>query len=119
MRADFQQHYGLNLDEMGGAYSISHAACLAAQLPKDSRTFVSLNPLCEYASPTNRLLALIEYHAHMGWYVHTEDARKGRNAPKFIAGAREAGEETAQGDALDIDEYMEILARPRKEVQHG
>lgn len=101
---------------MGGAYSVTHAACLAAQLPKDSRTLVATDPLCEYASTTNRLLALIEYHTHMGWYMKTEDARKGRNLPQFVVRDK-AG--TTQGESLDIDEYMELLARPRKEVQHG
>lgn len=117
MRADFQQHYGLNLDEMGGAYSIRHAASLAAQLPKDSRTFVAADPLCEYASATNRLLALIEYHTHVGWWQLTEDAQKGRNHPQFIATPTGSG--TTQGESLSIEEYMEILALPRKEVQHG
>lgn len=118
LRADFQQHYGLNLDDMGGSYSISHAACLAAQLPKDSRTFVASDPACEYASATNRLLALIEYHTHVGWYMSTEDARKGRNQPKFLSGLADKREST-QGESLSIDEYMEILTKPRKEVQHG
>lgn len=103
---------------MGGAYGIGHAACLAAQLPKDSRTFVAADPLCEFSSATNRLLALIEYHAHVGWYMHTEDAKKGRNEPQFLMGLTgDAG--TTQGESLSIDEYMEILAKPRKEVQHG
>lgn len=104
---------------MGGAYGIGHAACLAAQLPKDSRTFVAADPMCEYASTTNRLLALIEYHAHAGWWMHTEDARRGRNQPRLLLmpDAGDAG--TTQGESLSIDEYNEILARPRKEVQHG
>lgn len=103
---------------MGGAYSIGHAACLAAHLPLDSRTFVAENPLCEYATATNKLLALIEYHAHVGWWIHSEDARNGSNAPRFIASPEEESGRT-QGESLSIDEYMEILARPRKEVQHG
>lgn len=104
---------------MGGAYGIGHAACLAAQLPKDSRTFVAADPLCEYASTTNKLLMLIEYHAHMGWYVHTEDARKGRNQPQFVTASVDGESNRTQGESLFIDEYMEILAKPRKEVQHG
>ena len=119
LRADFQQHYGLNLDDMGGSYSIGHAACLAAQLPKDSRTFVAEDPICEYASATNRLLARIEYHTHTGWYVHTEDAQKSINMPQFLMGLTDGKEGTTQGESLSIDEYMEILAKPRKEVQHG
>lgn len=103
---------------MGGDFSIAHAACLAAQLPKDSRTFVALDPRCEYASTTNRLLALIEYHAHAGWWVHTEDARHGRNRPQSVLSANDR-KGTTQGETLPIDEYMEILAKPRKGVQHG
>ena len=104
---------------MGGSYSIRHAACLAAQLPPDSRTFVAADPLCEYASATNRLLAQIEYHTHVGWYMRTEDAQKQRNQPQFLMGLVGGESGTTQGESLDVDEYMEILARPRKEVQHG
>lgn len=104
---------------MGGAYSIGHAACLAAQLPPDSRTFVASDPLCEYASTTNRLLALIEYHAHSAWWMHTEDARKGRNQPRLVFQSGKGKSGTTQGETLTIDEYKSILAKPRKEVQHG
>lgn len=103
---------------MGGTYGIGHAACLAAQLPLDSRTFVAIEPSCQYASTTNRLLASIEYHAHAGWWVHTEDAKKGRNHPCHVA-AQPEGKGTTQGESLSIDEYMEILSKPRREVQHG
>lgn len=78
MRADFQQFYGLNLDEMGGAYSIGHAACLAAQLPYGSR-----------------VVTLI------------------------VAASEKDKEGTTQGESHSIYELNEILAKPRKEVQHG
>lgn len=76
MRADFQQFYALNLDEMGGAYGIGHAACLAAQLPFGSRVISLLSK---------------------------EEEQEG----------------TTQGESHSIDEYMEILSKPRKEVRHG
>jgi hypothetical protein len=79
LRADFQQWYGLNLDDMGGDYSISHAACLAAQLPGDSRTFAAFRREEAASEPSGK----------------------------------------TQGESLPIDEYMELLSRPRKEVQHG
>ena len=104
---------------MGGAYSIGHAACLAAHLPKDSRTLTALEPMNVYGTATNRLLALIEYHAHAGWYVHTEDARKGRNAPKPVFDNSEDKRGKTQGDSLTIEEYEAILAKPRREVQYG
>lgn len=116
LRADFQQCYGLNLDDMGGSFGIGHAACLAAQLPPDSRTFSAADPLCAYATPTNRLLALIEYHAHAGWYVHTEDARRGRNRPRPVTERTARG---TQGQAMEIGELREFLARPRREARHG
>ena len=42
LRADFQQYYGLNIDGMGDAYPLFHAACLCAQLPPESRTIRAL-----------------------------------------------------------------------------
>lgn len=104
---------------MGGAYSIGHAACLAAQLPPDSRTFVASDPLCEYASTTNRLLALIEYHAHSAWWMQSEDARKGRNQPRLVFQLDKGKQGTAQGESLTIEEITTLLAKPRKGVQHG
>ena len=104
---------------MGGAYSISHAACLAAQLPKDSRTFVAVDPMCEYASTTNKLLALIEYHTHAAWWQRTEDALKGNNKPVPVFAQTDGGHARTQGDSLTIEEYMAILAKPRREVQYG
>ena len=103
---------------MGGAYSISHAACLAAQLPKDSRTFVAFEPLSAYGTVTNQLLAMIEYHTHVGWWVHTEDARNGQNKPQFAAMKPDNSGKT-QGESLSIEDYQALLARPRKEVQYG
>ena len=103
---------------MGGSYSISHAAVLAAQLPKDSRTLIALDPASAYCTVTNQLLALIEYHAHVGWWLHTEDARNGRNRPQFVTAKPDESGKT-QGEALTIEEYQALLERPRKEVQHG
>ena len=64
---------------MGGAYSISHAACLAAQLTAETRTIAAVLKTMD---------------------VNGDEGR-------------------TQGESKPIDEYMEILARPRKEVQHG
>ena len=43
-----------------------------------------------------------------------------RTISSYSLTLEEQGEEgKAQGESLPIDEYMEILAKPRKEVQHG
>ena len=84
LRADFQQFYGLDLDGMGSAYTVDHAACLAAQLPSDSRTVRRIDPgrswgWCEH------LLANIEYWTHALVWAKTKDARNGTNKPKRIS----------------------------------
>lgn len=38
MEADLQQAYGLDLERMGVAFSVRHAAALVAMLPASSRT---------------------------------------------------------------------------------
>lgn len=45
LRADMQQVYGLNIDDMGEAFSPWHAASLAAQLPRGSRVHSRLAEL--------------------------------------------------------------------------
>lgn len=37
LRADFQQTYNLNLDDMGDQYTVAHAASLAQMLPNHTR----------------------------------------------------------------------------------
>lgn len=38
MEADLQEVYGLDIERMGGRYSVRHAAALVAMLPQSSRT---------------------------------------------------------------------------------
>lgn len=42
-----------------------------------------------------------------------------RTISSYSLTLEEQGEGKAQGETKPIDEYMEILAKPRKEVQHG
>ena len=88
VRADFQQYYGTNLSQMcddpdhsRGEYSVYHAACLAYNLPRDSRVMRKLVP--EYWSDTVSLLALCEFWAHSLCWMLSEDGRHGRNKPKL------------------------------------
>lgn len=39
LEADMRQVYGVDVWEVGEGMRLGHAACLAAQLPADSRTF--------------------------------------------------------------------------------
>lgn len=68
LEADFRQYYGLNLDDVGSAFTFSHAANLAANLPKDSRCLVKIEPDLSWNSETwilrriDYLLASIAYN---------------------------------------------------------
>lgn len=116
IRADFQHYYGLNLDDMGGAYSVMHAAALASQLPHDSRTHIAIDPQNAWGL-SECVMAMIEYNTHLTWYASTEDARRNRNRPVPLLGGGETRRKTTQGIALDQEDYMEILSKPRKEVK--
>jgi hypothetical protein len=61
LRADLQQFYSLNLDDMGGSYSYEHAAALVANLPRSSRMASIFNAACEW-DDSEYLLFLIEYN---------------------------------------------------------
>ena len=50
--------------------------------------------------------------AHLPWESRTFAAFR-REMPTDVEDGM------AQGESLPIDEYMEILSRPRKEVEHG
>lgn len=76
-----QQFYGLNLDDMGAAYTPAHAAALAAQLPRESRCFRAEAPACEWGD-AEYLLASIEYSCRALAWAKTKDAQRGRNVPK-------------------------------------
>lgn len=56
LRADFQQFYGLNVDDMGAAFTRLHAAALCAQLPRESRLVRAMDPAAEWGDS--------EYIAH-------------------------------------------------------
>ena len=60
LEADFQQYYGLDIGGMGEGYTVSHAACLAAQLPHGSRCMSLLSGSNGWTDETV-LLSLIEY----------------------------------------------------------
>lgn len=81
LRADFQQYYGLNLDDMGNGYSYAHAAVLVAQLPIGSRLLSKMDPRASWTQ-SEYLLSLIEYDLRVLAWQRTRDAERGQNKPK-------------------------------------
>ncbi len=83
LTADFRQYYGLDLADMGRAYSVAHAAILAAQLPEGARSLGVIDPVLSW-SVDRYLLASVEYSLRALLWSRTKDAEKGRNKPKMV-----------------------------------
>lgn len=110
LRADFQQFYGLNIDDMGDGYSVLHAADLAAHLPRDGRTYVAENPDNAWTLQ-NQVLALIEFRLHWWNWAHTDDGMHMRNYPKCLIPSDEQARSASSGDSeqMPVDEMMQFV----------
>lgn len=100
LEADFQQYYGLDIGGMGEGYTISHAACLAAQLPHCSRCMSLLSGSNGWTDETV-LLSLIEYDIRAFMSSFAEDAPE-THLPLGYADLHQVG-----GD--DGDEYRSMV----------
>lgn len=110
--ADFQQFYHLDVYGM----SIWRAADLAAALPLESRCMKLLDPLHGWTI-RDEIASRIEYWLHVLVWRDTEDAKWKRNVPEQITPKQEKTEK--QEFAIPVDEYAELLSRPRKEEKDG
>lgn len=110
LRADFQQFYNLNIDDLGNSLSINHAAALCEELPSSSRVVKAINPRAAW-DEEKQLLAMIEYWAHVNVWAQSKDAKYKRNKPKLI----EPKNKEKQKDIVSYssNELDEILKRKR------
>ena len=109
LRADFCQYYGCAFDAVLRESPLE-AADLAVMLPRGSRTMTAIDPEYAWGQETYLLANIANSLALLVW-AQTKDGQKNRNRPKPITPPK-----TRQGKAYTVDEYKEILARPRKEV---
>ena len=120
LRADFQQYYGLNLDDMGGGYTISHAACLCAQLPRESRTLKALatpeqSEELLWTLPVRIAVEQLNMLNVIRW-LHTKDAAEGVNFPKPLLPPELRDAELRQPDA---EGYKAALAELRERINQS
>ena len=108
LRADFQRYYGLNLDDMGGAYSVEHAADLAACLPSDSAVLRAMYPRNGWTA-TEYLLHRIEYECRILIWQQSRDGQKGRNKPRPLPTPEDEAKVRRKLDATDRDMVAEML----------
>ena len=116
LRADFQQYYQLNLDDMSVKYTVLHAADLAANLPARSRCMCALEPALEWSRQDHLLAETVNMLRILVW-AQSRDGQKGRNRPKMIEPPRSHSRvDTHKEGQLSADEYRDKLNRVRKEM---
>lgn len=113
LRADFQQYYGLNIDDMGVLYTHSHAAELAAYLPKGCRTRAAVHP-CDEWSEELYILSSIEYSLRVLAWQNTDAAKKGLGKPKPLRTPAQTAEIERRIEDTDIEHVSKMLGIPRE-----
>ena len=115
MRDDFQQYYGLNIDDIGVVFSVHHAATLAVMLPTQSRVISIAAPYASWTLDNHLLAAAVNALRDLVW-LESDYKRRQSNRPKPI----EPPKAKSNTDAvlLDSDDYLEQLKMMR-EVAYG
>ncbi|MDR1954283.1 MAG: DUF5361 domain-containing protein [Clostridiales Family XIII bacterium] len=110
VRADFQEHYGLNLDDMGEAYSRHHAAELLVMLPQKSRVWVAMNPGNAWGWQEH-FMSSMEFSLRWLVWAKTKDGQKNRNRPKPIRLRPEKAKKSTK--TMTADQMKAYLSRQR------
>ena len=118
LRADLQQYYALNLDDMGRSYKVSHAADLAVMLPEGSRVMRRIDPSNAWGWQEYLLADLVNRVRWLQW-AKTPDGAKNRNHPKPIEPPKPVAREEVQNPILNIKEYARRLRLPRQQKGVG
>ena len=114
LRADLQQHYGIDIDHaMSGERSAEHIAALFSCLPTDARVFVAENPDCAWTRE-HILLAGIYNSLNALAYGLSNPKKRGKK-PQPIGPSWMCKSSTRRLDArvLPIGELMAQLQKPR------
>lgn len=115
LRADLQQHYGIDLDHaMDGEHTPMHIAALVENLPQDSRVFVSEDKDMAWKLPDVLLASILNSLNGLIWGMG--DARRRGKRPDLIGPTKltEKGRKSLPARAMPITELMEQLERPRR-----
>lgn len=115
LEADLQEYYGIDISNMGSSVSVTHIACLVAQLPFDSRVITYLNGI-NIRTSTNTVIIrdmvneLRDFHVD---FVNSKSKRKQKKPkPYQIPGMDVKKNKRSHGDEyakLTIDELERIL----------
>ena len=115
LRADLQQHYGIDLDgAVDGAHTARHVAALVVNLPRNSRLAVAENPDMAWSLTDVLLAALINSFRGFVWGM--SDPKRRGNKPDLIGPSWMTKGKTRSLPArvLPIEELMKELNKPRR-----
>ena len=114
LRADLQQHFGIDLDRaMGGEHSANHIALLVTQLPQSARLVHSVNPDAQWTL-TDVLMAVLVNNFRMFVYGMSDPKKRG-SKPELIGPSwMTENKRTLPARVLPIDQLLEELNRPRR-----
>ena len=112
LRADFQQYYNLDTDDIGFGIRCTRAGDLAAMLPRDSRCSLASNPVAAWSNEAV-VMAMVEYRLQQIVYsLSGGKAKDGSRLPKPECLYKPDGNAPAE-DGMTVDEVREFLKRPR------
>lgn len=91
-------------------YDVRRAAILAAQLPREARLHVEIDPRSQI-SLEDELLRCIEFNQRLNLYAKTKDAQSGANEPEplVLPGESEAREKAAEKAARQSKQVAEAF----------
>ena len=114
LRADLQQHFGIDLDRaMGGEHSASHIAQLVTQLPQSARLVHLVNPDAKWALG-DVLMAVLINNFRMFVYGMSDPKKRGAKPELIGPSWMTENKRTLPARVLPIDQLLEELNRPRR-----
>ena len=114
LRADLQEHYGIDLDfAMAGGHTAKHIAALVAQMPAGARIRICENDDERWTLETSMLAAIFN---QINALIFMFGAKKGDKRPQLVGPSWMVSDSGKKVDAMvmTIDELREVLARPRR-----
>lgn len=119
LRADFQQFFGLDIEEIGKSYSLVHACELAAMLPEGSRVLRKIEPALSWDIKDHLLTRLINDFELFMWALGGGES-EGNLRPTPIQPPKSKYEQSQSKFAsMSADEFDAYVKRVRKEADRG
>lgn len=115
LRADIQQHYGIDLDAaIGGGHTAAHVAMLVAQLPQQSRLVHVMNGDAQWTLGDVLMAALLNNFNRFVWAM--SDPKKRGAKPELVGPSwmTEQAKKSLPARVMPINQLLDELSKPRR-----